>query len=496
MESNSKTAASHRGTPEKNPGRINRIAASGLCVSLRWLGLLVALHALPAQARDYVLRPDSGSGTGMRVSDMDWRRGIAAGDTITLSGGTYIGSLTLSLQGTATRPIVLRAAAGQTPVLQGSLSLAGASYVTISGLTIRSARQAGLAIRDGSHHISVRNNSIQDTGLGIWIGPASANGVLIEHNTIARNRTHGIAIDKADAGTEPATLRYNRIFDNLHHGIEINGNHFIVEDNEIFRNGSGLPGTSGIHCFARDAAEGMGQHNIIRRNMVWGQKDKAGPDGNGIQLDRWADNNQVYHNIVRDNDGAGIHIFHAAHNTISRNTLVRNMQDEARSHEALLKGDLVIIDDRELTPRTDAIQADTNLIVSRHLGVVPLVIDVVRGRDMRFSNNQLYHENGHPSIRVGQRELRSVDDIRRLAPSASGNRFAPPLFRLNPPIRQEDFAPLPAAGANPAGAVAADGSFAPQAGGSLTARPAASISIRTGKTLEERQYNDVQIKPD
>lgn len=445
--------------------------APDICLALHLLSMLMALYALPLHAREYELRPDTGSGNALRVSQMDWRRGIAAGDTINIQGGTYTGTLNLSLRGTATHPITLRAVAGQTPILHGNLSLSSSAHVIISGLTIRRSRQAGLAIRNGSHHITVRNNTIEDTGLGIWIGTGAANGVLIEHNTIARNRTHGIAIDKADAGAQPATVRYNRIFDNLHHGVEINGNHFIVEDNEIFRNGSGLPGTSGIHCYAQDATEAMGRHNIIRRNMVWGQRDKAGPDGNGIQLDRWADYNHVHHNIVRDNDGAGIHVFHAAHNTISSNTLVRNMKDEAHSHEAALKGDLVIVDDRELPPRTDVIHADNNLIVSRHVGVVPLVIDVVRSKSMRFANNQLYHENGRPRIRIGQQELSSVDEIRRLAPGASGNRFAPPAFHLLPPKRQGDFVPLPAAGLNPPGALAADGSFVIRAVGGVQGKP-------------------------
>ena len=248
-------------------------------------------------------------------------------------------------------------------------------------------------VRDGSHHLSIRNNVIRQTGLGIWIGAAAGGNLLIEGNAISSNKTHGVAIDRVNlAAGQETVIRENRIFDNLHHGVEINGNRYVVESNEVFRNGAGLPGTSGSHCYAKDAGEGTGQYNVIRYNHTWGQRDKAGPDGNGIQLDRWCDHNQVYYNVSHDNDGAGIHVFHAAQNAIYNNTLYRNMRDAAGSHEAALKGDLVIINDRDKPPRIENVRVANNVLVSGFKGVAPLVMDAAVVIAARTENNQLHHE--------------------------------------------------------------------------------------------------------
>jgi parallel beta-helix repeat protein len=412
-----------------------------LALLLRLLPLLAALHSFPAEGREYLLRPDDASGAGLPASQMNWEA-VAPGDVITLQGGTYVGSLDISLQGTAQAPIILGAENGQTPVIRGSLTLFRSAWVTVQGLTIQNTNQAGIAIRDGSHNLTVRNNVIRNTGLGIWIGAGAGGNHLIEYNAIGPNQTHGIAIDKVNLrpGTE-TIIRGNRVFDNRHHGIEINGSGYVVERNEVFRNGGGLPGTSGIHCFAKDAGEGTGRYNIIRYNVSWGQKDRAGPDGNGIQLDRWCDHNQVYHNIAYDNDGAGIHVFHAAHNEIHNNTLLRNMKDVEHSHEPELKGDLVVVNDRDRSPRTEEVRIANNLIVSRYSSVLPVVLDAITATKVRFDSNQFYHEDGSSRVRMGNQDVADVEELNLRAPGSMGNWFASPKFKAASPIWPGDFGP-------------------------------------------------------
>jgi len=94
------------------------------------------------------------------------------------------------------------------------------------------------------------------------------------------------------------------VYRNGMHGMEINGNRYIIEHNIVWENGIGLSGTSGIHIFAKDKQQGTGQFNIIRYNTISGQKETDGQDGNGIQLDEWCDNNQIYFNVTFANDGA------------------------------------------------------------------------------------------------------------------------------------------------------------------------------------------------
>jgi parallel beta-helix repeat protein len=406
---------------------------------LRLLICLVGIHACPIQAKEFLLRPEDVTGMGTSNSQMAWQRQVLPGDIITFLGGSYQGNLILSLQGTAAQPIIIRANSDQPSFIEGGLSLSRSAWVIVDGLSIRNTEQAGIAVREGSHHITIQNNNILGTGLGIWIGAAAGGNLLIQKNTIGSSQTHGIAIDKVNLNAgEETVISNNRIFDNQHHGIEINGNRYIIENNEVFRNGRGLPGTSGIHCFVTDAGEGTGRYNIIRNNVTWGQKDRAGPDGNGIQLDRWCDYNKVYNNIAYDNDGAGINIFHAAHNEIYNNTLVRNMKDIERSHEPKLKGDLVIVNDRDQSPRMDNVFVSNNLVVSRHHGVVPMVLDAATVNKVRFKNNQFYHDNESTRIRIGTNESGDANEINRTSGSA-GNSFAAPDFKVPNPIKRDDF---------------------------------------------------------
>lgn len=393
----------------------------------------------PALAIEYIITPNGSNAAGTQLSQMRWQQ-VQPGDVITFQGGNYYGPITISLQGTATQPITIRVASGQTAAINGSLSFSGASWLSLEGFVIQNSTQAGIVIRDGSKNVTIRRNSIHDTGLGIWIGAGAGGSHLIEANSIGPNKTHGIAIDRINlTASNPTVIRGNRIFDNLHHGIEINGNRYIIESNEVFRNGAGLPGTSGIHTYAKDDREGTGRYNIIRYNVVWGQKDRSGPDGNGIQLDRWCDYNQVYDNISAENDGAGIHVFHAANNEIYNNTLVRNMRDAAHSHETWLKGDLVVINDRDRPARIDNTRVANNLVSSKYAGVAPLVLDNASAAKTRLENNQLFHELGNTSVRVGTRELTAITQINALSAGSQGNVFEVPSFKVAYPVTAADF---------------------------------------------------------
>lgn len=384
--------------------------------------------------------PGRTAGAGSRpVSGFDWA-GLQADDVIELTDGDYSGDVVVRARGTEAQPVILRAAPGQRPVIRGSLTLDGAAWVQVEGLRFVGASGIAVALRGGAHHVTIRDNVVEGGGLGIWIGGGAGGRHRIEFNTVQGHRTHGIAIDRVNLPAGEATvIRGNRIADNGHHGIEINGSRYIVEHNEVSGNGGALPGTSGIHCYAKDEREGTGCHNLIRHNVAWGQRDKAGPDGNGIQLDRWCDHNEVIGNLAYDNDGAGINLFHAAHNKVVGNTLHRNMRDAARSHLPRLKGELVITNDVDMAPRVTDIEVADNVVVARDPGVAALVLDGGSRGGIKLLANRLHHEGPGAVLRIGDRDETRLADLEKAVAGARGNQASAPPFAGGEPRTPAQF---------------------------------------------------------
>ncbi len=301
-----------------------------LCVGVLWM------TTSPAYATTWTVHPagvsTSGSNQIAGLSNINWSL-VRAGDEIVLRGteGTYKESLTIPAKGTASAPIVVRAANGEKPVIEGSVVISGAAYVTVEGITVTKSPYAGVIISGGSHHITVSNCSVSSNALGIWIGDQAGTSNLITNNEVYNNATHGIAVDRVNctAGQE-TVISSNRVYGNGHHGIEIYASYYIIEGNEVFENGTSSEGTSGIHIYSAGPQENTGDHNIIRYNISYRNKEGSGPDGNGIQLDQWCDYNTVAYNICFENDGAGISIYDSASSLVYNNTLIGNMVDPGK----------------------------------------------------------------------------------------------------------------------------------------------------------------------
>ena len=338
----------------------------------------------------------------------DWTR-LRAGDVVELLAGTYHGTLTISARGRADAPVMIRAAKGAVPIVVGGIAVSGGQWVTISGLTLTNPKGIAIGIREGASHVTVENNDIHSSGLGIWIGAAAKGSHRISGNRIRNSRTHGIAIDGINLGAEEMTaIVGNWIAGNGHHGIEIHGSRYRVEGNRVTANGASLPGTSGIHCFSRSEKEGTGRFNVIRNNIVWNQRDANGPDGNGIQLDRWCDGNEVTGNTIFANDGAGISVFHAANNRIEGNRVHGNMLDAGRSHIPRIRGDVVITNDVDLPPRTIGNQVLSNRITATRESNAALLLDADTARATAIVKNSLSHAAGGALISTGPNQSLSI----------------------------------------------------------------------------------------
>jgi parallel beta-helix repeat protein len=349
------------------------------------LGLAAALAAPAARAETITVGPGAAIRTPAAVP---WAS-LRPGDVVVVQPGVYRDGVIIGSHGSAEQPITLRGAPGV--VIENSVLLEGASHVVIDGIALRKSHELpGFILRHGASFDTIENSSVEDSGLGIWIGDGAGGGHRLLNNTLHDNRTHGIAIDVVNAPEGQETLiGANRVYRNAMHGMEINGNRYVIQDNVVWQNGIGLSGTSGIHLFAKDQSQGTGRFNIIRYNIVSGQQETDGQDGNGIQLDQWCDNNQVYFNAVFANDGAGIVLFDASHNLIANNTLFDNMRDTGHRHA--YRADLVIATD--YTKNTDHALDNVlrnNLVYTFRPDVLNIYVDRFAARGTKEISNNLF----------------------------------------------------------------------------------------------------------
>lgn len=349
------------------------------------LGLSL-LCGVPAFAQTIEVGP----GRAIRTpSAVPWAS-LKPGAQVVISAGTYTEPLLIGSQGSAAQPIVVRGEGAV--IIENSILLEGARHVVLRNLQIQNAQHSGVIIRRGASFNTVENSVVRNSGLGIWIGDGAGGGHRLLNNTLHDTRTHGIAIDVVNAPAGEETLiAGNRIYRNVMHGMEINGNRYIIENNVVWENGIGLSGTSGIHVFAKDPAQGTGRFNIIRYNTVSGQKETTGQDGNGIQLDQWCDDNQVYFNVTFANDGAGIVLFDAANNIVANNTMYDNMRDSGRKHA--YKADFVIASDyTKNVNHSFGNVVRNNVVYTVRPTNYSIYIDRFSARNTKeISNNVLFH---------------------------------------------------------------------------------------------------------
>jgi hypothetical protein len=260
-----------------------RSAAAGTAVSMSISAIVALLASLataaPARAATYHIRPGDDFKARLRA--------LVAGDEAILHAGTYDtgGFFEVTWSGTAERPIVVRAADGERPVLRGVstqnvLNLGGTHFVL-----------RGLEIVGGSHGIRLTNTAdatfedLRIHGTGDVGFSCNRPGI-----TCARLTIRGCEIyDTAGTGEGmylgcndgTCTFRDSIVERNYLHdlragsqgdGIEVKTGSFgnVIRDNVIVR--SKYPAIT-IYGYAGD-----GPPNVVERNLIWGTED------NGIQL--------------------------------------------------------------------------------------------------------------------------------------------------------------------------------------------------------------------
>ncbi len=320
----------------------------------------------PTTARTvYIDTSASRSGDGSIGSPLNtWGGGTLQADTSYLfkAGTVFNGVVVVRGQGTEDAPIVVGSyGSGAPPVIQGTISVENAAHVTIADLAIRNSEYAGVAVQGGSRDISILNNTIQNTGTGVWFDSATGGGNLVQGNLIEGNRVNGVAFNRLDHSADPTRVVGNVIRDNGSHGIEIHANGISVEANTVSGNGRTIPGSTGIHIYGGlqpvyggEGADGFGIGNVVRGNRVFDNREasSAAFDGNGIQADTYTGNNRIEQNIVYGNDGAGIIAYDSSSNVITGNTISGNGLNRAGNPNRPL-GEIILNTDISKQPLTD-----------------------------------------------------------------------------------------------------------------------------------------------
>ncbi len=373
------------------------------------------------------------SGDNVMFGFSDWPVLPQPGDVIYLydSHGPFREMLIIpgTINGAPNNPITFKAAPGNSPVIENLIHFLGGAYIVIEGLTITAPGVSAVGIRQGSHNIIIKDNTIRNSIIGVWISDNGGMQNKIIDNEIYGNDLFGVVADlvNCEAGKE-TIIAGNRVYDNGSHGIEINANYYIIEGNEVFRNGAEVVETSGIHIYADSAEQDAGNHNIIRYNVSYENIDINGPDGNGIQIDHWCDFNEVYYNLSFNNDGAGISIWDGSNNKVYNNTLFGNARRPYIDMPHFIKADLYIGSDRERN-RASHNEIINNIIMADNPAAYALSIDgLTAARPMIVENNLIFHRQRQNHSSLSYNEVADVAELNE-ASGFENNIYGDPEFQ-------------------------------------------------------------------
>jgi len=281
-------------------------------------------------------------------------KGLAPGDTLCIGAGTYVEQVSVTVSGTASKPITLLADPGAKPVLDGQDKLAGSwgsllnlkgSYLRVLGpLEVKRGLGQGVAL--GGHHNLVRELDVHhhaERGIGaqgdysvvekcrVWWN-ASLNCRLAScPPTPYPSGGWGTGVsamrDSVDGITDHAVLRGNIVYNNWGEGLssfEAQGT--LIEDNVVYDNWA-------LNIYISDSSNVLCQRNVVYTTPGNAVQKQAG----GLTLaDERADKPRSAHNTVINN------LFLAAGISAFSWTLVSGsgLDDVLIAHNTILNGSL------------------------------------------------------------------------------------------------------------------------------------------------------------
>jgi parallel beta-helix repeat protein len=223
----------------------------------------VLLFASTATAATYLVATTGSDTTGNGSATAPYRTIKAAtrvakpGDEVVVRAGIYYDESVITCKGAAGAPIVIRAAAGEKVILDGSNLPAGTDlftlhttdYVDFAGFEVRNAQRSAVVLWHARNTRVLDNDIHHAYRNGIYVGgdvtPAvfdiTISGNLV-HDTALANQSHALASGGWPAAvvvsrTDGATITGNRIYNNDGEGlISLRSNSALIEGNEISDN--------------------------------------------------------------------------------------------------------------------------------------------------------------------------------------------------------------------------------------------------------------------
>jgi hypothetical protein len=212
------------------------------------------------------LQPSNADAT-CREELVEVANALRPGDELILRGGTYSQSCLRRIRGvhgTADRPIVIRAATGETAVLTrprdsegrygaNNLEIASSSHLILRGLTLRGG-SIGIRFLGANSRITLENNEVYETdNNAIAMNAGDTDSFVIRHNHIH----HTGLLPLAQGTTEGEGL-----YVGCHDGACVGTNH-LIENNYIHHlRGTSDGGNDGIELK-------LGSHgNVVRDNVI------------------------------------------------------------------------------------------------------------------------------------------------------------------------------------------------------------------------------------
>jgi parallel beta-helix repeat protein len=222
---------------------------------------------------------------------------LQPGQTGCLESGTYNEDVTVSQGGSATAPVILASAPGETATIVGRFWVAqGANYVTVTGLDLDGTNAGALpspTVNAANTTFSYDNVTNDHTAVCFDLGSSYgvAANTLIEYDRIhdcgilpANNHEHGIYVQDSTN----ATIAWNEIYDNADRGIQLypDAQGTTVDHNVIADNGENFDfsGDNGTAADNSDVYDNIIANPVDPSYNVYSWYPTGNPIGTGNTL--------------------------------------------------------------------------------------------------------------------------------------------------------------------------------------------------------------------
>jgi poly(beta-D-mannuronate) C5 epimerase len=191
----------------------------------------------------------------------------------------------------------------------------GAYNITIEGNEFYKNRFQGIAPHNGSHHMTISNNSVHDNGRGI-ICSINCYNIIIESNNVFDNSFYGIILHD---NVSHSTIANNIVYDNEQDQISI---YKLVNNNSVYANKISN-GLNGIRV--SDASS----NNTINNNTI------ANSYLAGIILLKGASQNTITSNTINNSNYALLILDqNTVNNTFENNELLNSKEEAVKLYKA------------------------------------------------------------------------------------------------------------------------------------------------------------------